>query len=86
VTEPVKLDFFTSSPLLYVLKQLRDLGRSRKESGDEELLAVARRAHNALAWFECDSEGRFIDAERFLDEVYNDRPARESSDNLGSEG
>lgn len=76
MTEPAKLDVFTSSPLLYVLRQLRDLGRDRKESGDAELLAIARRAHNALAWFECDLDGRFTDAERYLDEVYNDRPAR----------
>jgi hypothetical protein len=79
VADPTKLDFFTSSPLLYVLRQLRDLGRERKESGDAELLAVARRAHNALAWFECDLDGRFTDAERFLDEVYNDRQPPESS-------
>jgi hypothetical protein len=77
VTEPAKLDYFTSSPLLYVLRQLRDLGRDRKEAGDAELLAVARRAHNALAWFECDLDGRFDDAARYLDEVYNDRPAPE---------
>ena len=72
--EPERLDVFTSSPLLYVLRQVRDLGRARRESGDEELLAVAKRAHAALAWFDCDLDGRFTDAEGYLDEVYADRP------------
>jgi hypothetical protein len=66
---PQKLDYFTSSPLLRVLRDVRDLGRDRKGQ-DAELEAVARRAHAALAWFEMDMEGRFEEAERFLKDTY----------------
>ncbi len=64
-----KLDYFSSSPLLVVLRQVRDLGRERKGK-DSELESVARRAHEALAWFEADSEGRFEAAQKHLDNVY----------------
>lgn len=69
--EPARLDYFTSSPLLYVLRQVRDLGRERK-GADPELEVVARRAHDALAWFEADQEGRLEMAQKHLDKVYGD--------------
>lgn len=69
--EPARLDYFTSSPLLFVLRQVRDLGRDRRGQ-DPELEKLARRAHDALAWFEADSEGRFEMAQTHLDKVFTD--------------
>jgi hypothetical protein len=69
--------------LVAVLRDLRDLGRARRDLGiDEDVVALGRRAHAALMFLESDSAGDLEAAQGWLDVVYrtgNDPNERVSS-------
>ncbi len=60
-----------SRPLVAVLTDVRDLGRSRRDrKTDPEMVTLAKRAHAALMWMEADLAGDLDAAGRWLDTVY----------------
>lgn len=60
-----------SRPLIAVLTDVRDLGRSRRDQKvDPEMVGLARRAHAAMMWLEADMAGDLEAAKRWLDMVY----------------
>ncbi len=62
---------FDSRPLITVLTDVRDLGRSRRDQkSDPQMVALAKRAHAALMWLEADRAGELDVAQRWLDTVY----------------
>lgn len=53
-----------------LLTELRDLGRRRREvDPDDEVVALASRAHAVLMWFEADQVGDYAVAQEWLDKA-----------------
>jgi hypothetical protein len=58
---------FEDKPLVAIIEELRELGRQRRLTDpDDAVVALARRAHAVLMWFELDEAGQFEAAETWL--------------------
>lgn len=68
-----RLDTFDARPFVTVLTAIRDAGRAAKARGsavDDELVALAYRAHAVLKWMEADEAEDFNTAAKWLDVAY----------------
>lgn len=68
-----RLDTYDAAPFLAVLTALRDAGRAAKAKGaaiDDQLVALAYRAHAVLKWMEADKAEDFTTAAEWLDVAY----------------